>query len=182
MIIDISKLTNYSYNDQTEAELIKLFNTIFDNQCEKNPVCDDPRYDFMIGDQRIELKQTSKPIWEIEFCRADGRVSGLLLSTSDYYCVISPGYTKSELKYKMRFIKTNELKDKCYTFLQTGKTPIQFETNGNKIGSKCFPVDPKTVGDMWVGDFDLVSKSEYNTSTFKLDRYFNNNFKTNFVF
>ena len=120
------------------------------------------------------MKQTTKNPNEIEYCRDDGRPSGLSLTKADAYIIVSPGFnspaSNAKLKgdvFKMRIYDTDLLKEELRKHRKEMREGKKYETDGGRIGSYNFILDPTKVPHIWVGDFKCVTKYDsYDTSHF----------------
>lgn len=167
MYVDILKLTDYVYNDTIEPEIQNLLSSIIGLNAGKISEGYNPRYDFYIGNLAVELKITRKFKPLIEIQRADERPSGITLSTSDLYCIISQAKSKSGNDYvnvyKCRLYKTSDLRQ---YILSNSSNTIKYASSDKGPGSINVEIDPKVVPHIWLGDFKNITSTGFYTESF----------------
>ena len=156
IIKNIKKKKNfYKYSESVETYISQMLSKQTNLPIQPVTTGFSPRYDFILGDKKIEVKITSKCKPEIEFCRYDARPSGLMTTHSDYYLIISPGGSKGKFVGKIRLIETDQLKlimlDKIFHNEYTRYMP-----KFNSPGAMVYQLDPKQTDDIWLGDCDLL--------------------------
>jgi len=167
MLVEILKLTDYTYNDTIEEEIQSLLSSSTGLQSGRITTGYSPDYDFMLGNLKIELKLTVKTIPEIEISTANGKPSALALSKSDFYCIIGPGKSKKdniwEDVFKVRLVKTQDLKN----YINKSSTRVSYGVDVNSPGSIRVPVDLKEVDHLWLGEFKQLSRVSFDTNSYK---------------
>ena len=159
----------FKYSENVEEEIMLKLCDILD--IEKGEITEgyNPKYDFILGNKKIELKITSKCNPNIEFARGNGDASGLLLTESDYYLILSPGGSRGEFVGKLRLFKTVDLKTEMINAIGNKDITI-YEKSKLGPGSICFTLYPKNINDYWIGDCGLI-KTDGKVTGFNLGSF-----------
>jgi len=168
----------FEYSKQCEQCLGDILKNSYGIICEGYTEGYNPDYDFIADGSKIEVKFTSKVHPNIEFARYNKNPSGLLLSKSDYYLVVSPGGSKGKFVGKIRLYETNDLKAYLVDCLMNQDDLVKYEPSGNSPGSICFKLEPKKIEDIWLGDCDLII-DEGKVAGFDLDTFKKSNVRFN---
>ena len=161
----------YEYSEKVERHIARMVSNTLNAKISNETSGFAPEYDFCLNSKRIELKLTSRSNPCIEFSRADGRPSGLLLSESDYYLILSPGGSNGKFVGKLRMFKTVDLKEKMLKEISLDKNIRVYPADSSGPGSAGFILNPKEINDIWVGDCELILDDKkvmgFDLSTFK---------------
>lgn len=150
----------FTYSNQVEEYLGELLSKHLRALYKPQEKGYNPKFDFMLNKKKVELKITGSCNPNIEFANGELEPSGLLLTESDYYVVLSPGGSKGRFVGKFRIFDTKDLK-KLMLFNLLEKTVKVYEKNANGPGSVTFAIDPKYVrSEKWLGDCELIFKDE----------------------
>jgi len=164
MIVNVSKLIDFSSNHNRDAEFAiqKWICDAYDLEPGTITHGYDPRFDFVINNQLIELKISSKGTSNsmIELMRDNYSPSGLSATKSDIHAFLNPSGKGTA---KLRLIKTNDL---IAFYFRNTKNRVLIPSDGNKRGSYMAPLNFKDHNDLMIGecsynngDFDLSTMS-----------------------
>jgi len=175
MIVDVYELNNltygFNYNDKVEAIIQNIVADILELPKGTLTKGYSPNYDFIIGNSKYELKISSKKNFVCEFAKNDGTPSGISLTESDYYIVISPGWTKLYGEaFKLRIIPTKYLLEYPRNTIIEYSNTLNYEVNFKST----------LINDMLMLEFPKHSYHEFDTDNYVVNSYFLNHFKSNF--
>jgi len=161
---------HFEYSNEVEKVVGKLIGRYLEAFMQDPTEGYSPEYDFKLNGTKIELKITSKFRPEIEFATADYNISGIQLTRSKYYLIISPGRSKGILVGKLRLYDVNDLKEKVAIGITEGNI-IRSKASDDSPGSLRIQISPKNINHHWLGDCDIILENDkivgYDISTFK---------------